>query len=249
VARRDGAAADLVFATPLFGTIAQIERLSLADEAVFMLAASNGPVSSLISDGLDVYFSDDDGAKSVPLSGGSVQTLTSQKGTLGLAGSNVLIASGGGLSALVHGPELDVVYTMPKTGGALTTLASDQTAAQFPMACGTDICWISAFGGTGPGGYPAGEGDIVRWSAALSAHSLVLDPLLYPPVAMVFDGSYFFVLNGADAATEGQVNRVSVAGGGPFPVGRADAIAVAGGCLFAIDEFDGLYSQPASYTP
>jgi hypothetical protein len=86
----------LVIAESSQGMNAQIVGLSIADGALSTIAPSNGTVRSLVSDGVCVYFSDNDGTKGVPLTGGSARMLTSQKGTLGLAGSNVLLADGVG---------------------------------------------------------------------------------------------------------------------------------------------------------
>jgi hypothetical protein len=59
---------------------------------------------------------------------------------------------------------------------------------------------------------------------------------------MVFDGTSFFVTVGVDASFDGPLTRVPAQGGTPVVVGQADGAVVAGGCLYAIDFLDGVYS-------
>jgi hypothetical protein len=201
-------------------------------------------VGSLISDGVDVYFTDNDGVKGVPLAGGPVQTLTSQKGTLALAGSTVLLADGTGGN----------IFSIPKTGGALTTVASNQTGAVYPTSCGTDLCWMTTYPCAGVPSDEicvAGQGEaaIVRMPVGASPVTVAQDQLFYGPRAMIFDGSEFFVLNTEDASPDGALSRVPGSGGKPASIGSANAMVVTTGCLFAIDFEEGLYSVATSYAP
>lgn len=205
----------LVVAESSQGMNAEIVRLSIADGSLSTLAPSNGTVWSLVSDGVDVYFTDSDGVKGVPLGGGSVQTLTSQKGTLGLAGSNVLLADGTGGN----------IFSIPKTGGALTTVATNQTGAVYPTSCGTDLCWMTTYPCAGVPSDEicvAGQGEaaIVRMPVGASPVTLAQDQLFYGPRAMIFDGSEFFVLNTEDASPDGALSRVPALEASPLLLAR-----------------------------
>jgi hypothetical protein len=234
----------LVIAESTHGMSAEIVGLSIADGTLSTIAPSNGTVSSLVSDGVNVYFSDNDGTKGVPLNGGSARTLTSQKGTLGLEGSNVLLADGVGGN----------IFSIPKTGGGLATLSMNQPGARAPITCGADLCWMNAYPCAGlPAGFACvagnGEGAIVRMSVGRAPVMLAQDPLLYLPTALVFDGSDFFVLAAGDASPDEGLSRVSASGGAPVSVGMANSIVVTEGCLFAIDFVNGVYSVAPSYSP
>jgi hypothetical protein len=233
----------LVIAESGQGMNAEIVALSIADGVLSTIAPSNGTVSSLVSDGVDVYFSDNDGTKGVPLTGGSARTLTSQKGTLGLAGSNVVLADGVGGN----------IFSIPKTGGGLATLSTNQPGARAPIACGADLCWTNAYSCAGPRGVGCGpdngEGAIVRMSVGGAPVMLAQDALLYLPTALVFDGSDFFVLAAEDVSFDEGLSRVSASGGAPVSIGTANSIVITEGCLFAIDYMKGVYSVASSYSP
>jgi hypothetical protein len=220
--------ASIVLALSSQGMNAIVE-LPFAGGPVTTLAPAHGTVGSLVADATDIYFADDDGTESVPLVGGSVRTLTSQTGSLGLASSDVI----------------------PKAGGALTTLSTLQPGPQFPMSCGNDLCWMTAYPCAGlPSGEMCvagqGQGAIVRMPAGGAPVTLAQDQALYSPAQMIFDGNAFFVVSSEDTSPDGSLSKVPVAGGTPASVGRANSIAVLDGCLFVIDYLSGIYSVTGS---
>jgi hypothetical protein len=235
--------ASIVLALSSQGMNAIVE-LPFAGGPVTTLAPAHGTVGSLVADATDIYFADDDGTESVPLVGGSVRTLTSQTGSLGLASSDVIIAVDGSGYA-------GTIFSIPKAGGALTTLSTLQPGPQFPMSCGNDLCWMTAYPCAGlPSGEMCvagqGQGAIVRMPAGGAPVTLAQDQALYSPAQMIFDGNAFFVVSSEDTSPDGSLSKVPVAGGTPASVGRANSIAVLDGCLFVIDYLSGIYSVTGS---
>lgn len=234
----------LVLAETSPETDSEILGFSIADGALSTIAPSNGTAWSLVADSVDVYFSDNDGTKSVPLTGGSVRTLTSQKGTLGLAGSNVVIADATGGN----------IFSIPKAGGALATLSTNQPGATAPITCGADLCWVNSYACAGlPAGDSCvvgqGQGAVVRMSPGGTPVVGAKDQLLFPATTLVSDGSDFFVLAAVDISFDENLSRVSPSGGAPVFIGGADSIAITDGCLFVLDYGKGVYSVATSYTP
>jgi hypothetical protein len=234
----------LVLAVSSEGKSASLLRIPIDGSPMATLTPTDGMVTSLLSDGVDVFFEDSEGAKSVPLGGGKPQLLALESGTLGLAGSNLLVADS----------SASAILSVPKAGGAATTVATNQPGVEFPTACGADLCWFNQYR---CGGVPMGEvcvatqgaGALVRMPAGGSPVMSSQDPLLYPAGAVVFDGSAFFVLDVHDASLDEGLARVSADGAQSVSLGGANGIAVSGGCLFVIDFIQGVYSVATSYTP
>jgi hypothetical protein len=234
----------IVLAESHQGMSGQMVRWPIAGGPAATLAATSGWVTSLATDGADIYFADSEGVKVVPLDGGSVRTLVSQTGTITLVGSNVILADRSGGN----------VFSVPKVGGRVTTLAANQPGATLPVACGTAICWMAVFPCAGvPDGSACiiddGEGALVYMEPAATPVMLARDQLLYSPTALAFDGSNFFVLRTYDFSPSHRLSRVPRDGGSPVAIGSANSIAVTNGCLYATNFESGVYGEASSYTP
>lgn len=221
----------------------EIVLLSGADGSASTLAATKGRTMSLVVDETDIYFVDDEGTKTVPLTGGSVRVLTSQSGTLGRVGASLLLIADGSAGKIL---------SIPTAGGALTTLATNQPGAGYPVSCGADICWMTARACVGPPPGTAcvtGQGALVRMQPGGAPVTLAQDSLLYAPAGLVFDGHDFFVTSAQDASFSARVVRVPATGGTPIVIGSANSLVVADGCLYATNFLNGVYSVASSYTP
>jgi hypothetical protein len=122
-------------------------------------------ITSIASDGTDVYWADQVGRiHSVPVAGGTPKTLATVNGVTNdgaqiiVDGSNVYFAAG---------PD---VVSVPKSGGAVVTLASSQNAASI-AATGGDIFWTNMFNGVGSTGsvnrIAAGGGKVTTLASKL----------------------------------------------------------------------------------
>jgi hypothetical protein len=208
------------------------------------LATADGITVSLVTDGTDVYFSDRGGTKVVPLAGGAVQTLTTKTGYLGLAGLALLIADTEGGN----------VFSIPASGGTPSTIATNQVNPEFPVTNGSEVCWIDALPCAGlPDGSTCvagqGEGAIVCIAPDAAPVAIAESPLFYLPRRMLFDGESFFVTTALDASLDGDLSRVPAAGGKPTLIAHADTMAIAGGCVYALDYFDGISTIASSGSP
>ena len=226
------------------GMAGEIVQLSAAGGSPITLARTKGPVRSLVTDGTRLFFADDAGISSVPIAGGAAQMLSSRTGMLALVGPNLVLADSSAGSLLA----------IPKTGGAPTVLAADQSEPGHPVDCDGDVCWIDAFpcAGLPPGDtcvVGEGEGAIMRMAMSGAPITLARDPTLYWATGMVFDGASFFVTTGADASPDGLLTRTAAGGGAPIVIGSADSIAIAGGRVYVLDYIEGVYSVPTSCSP
>jgi hypothetical protein len=228
------------------GTNEQVLSVPIQGGKDTILATSGGFVRGLATDGLDVYFVDSVGLKSVAVTGGSVQLLSDAIGPeptgLAVVGSNLVVTAGG------------TVIAVPIRGGLPTMLAPPQPNAEFPMACGRDTCWWtgappSAMGPTGPG-----------YIARLRAGSVTTISAPVYPWSIAFDGSNFFETVGCDLCS-GTLLRISPSGTPPVTMTSAGFVAVDDECAYVsvVEGFDlpssadggiagtGIYSDEKSY--
>jgi hypothetical protein len=185
---------------------------------------SGGPLATLAVDENNAYFSDTAGTKSVPLRGGTAQTLTAQNGSIALVGSSLVIADG------------DNVYRIGASGGGLSTVASGQSAATAPVPCGMDTCWFTLKAVAPPSQVliaGQGLGTIVDLSQGGSPRTVVSSWSLAGTTLLIFDGFDFYV--SASQNLQGSLDRVPGMGGLPIrletgfgPLG----IAVDDQCLY-----------------
>ena len=206
------------------GNDEQIVAVPLEGGNETILATSHARVWALTADENNAYFADSDGIKSVPLTGGDAQLLNAETsqitpGVTGLAvvGSNVI-------ATLATGQDGEVV-SVPIQGGSLTTLATQQPNASFPMSCNSDICWWtgappSLFGPTGPG-----------YIARLTDSGVTTIAGQVYPWSIAFDGSDFFETVGCDLCA-GTLIRIPSSGAPLVPMGSAGSVAVDDRCAY-----------------
>ncbi|HEY6458680.1 MAG TPA: hypothetical protein VIY73_00975 [Polyangiaceae bacterium] len=220
---------------------AEILSLPAGGGSPTVLATVDGRTYSLATDGTDVYFSGQGGVAAVPLAGGAVRTVTTQPGTIALAGSTLILA----------GDASGNVFTIPTSGGTLTPIATGRSTPDFPVSDGSAICWVEAIACAGVPDADVcvagqGEGAIVCASPGEAPVTLAESSLLYLPTGMFFDGASFFVTVGEDASLDGPLTRVPAAGGTPTVIAQADGVAIADGCAFVIDYTGGVSTVATS---
>lgn len=183
--------------------------------AATTLATSDGRVSAFTASETTVYFVDSSGLQSVPVTGGSVLLLSSAIGGdatgVAVVGSSIVVTMAG------------AVLSVPLQGGPMTTLATQQPNASFPMSCGTDVCWYS--GATPSPSGPEGSAYIARLAAGGSVTTI---PAQVYPSSLTFDGSNFFEAVGCDVCP-GTLVRIA-------PVGAAQRTMVTAGFAAVDDE-------------
>jgi hypothetical protein len=203
------------------------------------LATSNGRVLAFQANDSAVYFVDQSGLQSVPLTGGGVQALSNAvplQAASGLAvvGSSVVVTTNG------------TVYSVPVGGGTPTTLATPwasasrgpQPNAVFPMACGSDICWWT--GASNSLGGPTGPGFIAR----LAGGSVTTISAPVGPASLSFDGTDFFETVGCDLCT-GTLYRVPASGGEMVIMAQGWYAVVEGAYVYF--SVAGGFNLPSSY--
>ncbi|MGO9837285.1 MAG: hypothetical protein ACLP1X_24085, partial [Polyangiaceae bacterium] len=107
-----------------------------------------------------------------------------------------------------------------------TTLATQQSSASFPLACGTDVCWW-----TGAAPNPMvddGPGEIARLDA--NGHLTTIPGAPSFPWALAFDGTNFFEAVGCDVCP-GTIVRVPVSGT-PATMNSGGFVAVDDECAY-----------------
>lgn len=122
------------------------------------------------------------------------------------------------------------VFTIPRSGGTLTPIATGQSSPYFPVSNGSAICWIDAIACAGVSDADVcvagqGEGAIVCASPNAAPVTIAESSSLYLPTGMLFDGANFFVTTGEDASFDGPLTRVPAAGGAPTVIAQADGVA------------------------
>jgi hypothetical protein len=138
---------------------------------VTLATVPNG-VAGFGADDQNVYFIDEDGTKSVALSGGEVHVVTdtvtsSTASGLGVVGSNLIVPCCGSAGAVQS--SVGNILGVPLDGGPPTTVATGQPNASFPLACGSDICW---WAGEAPFSYYRAAADNERDPVLAAAHWL-----------------------------------------------------------------------------
>lgn len=174
-----------------------IVRVGLDGSARTVLASDEvgvgtifGPSGVLASDGTNVYFAVAGGTKSVPLAGGTVQTLSVHTGSIAVVGTDVVIADS----------TAEALFEVPLQGGAETTLATGFSGTLGPVIpCGAGVCWASAVP-VGPSQAGTGTLSALAALAAGTPTTVASDGNLYFPYRLVFDGSHFFMTTFTDAS-------------------------------------------------
>jgi len=118
------------------------------------------------------------------------------------------------------------VVSVPIQGGSLTTLATHQPNASFPMACGPDTCWWTGAGASPMSG-PLGPGYIAR----LGETGLTMTAGQVYPWSIAFDGSDCFETVGCDLCA-GSLVRIPASGAPPTAMVSAGFVAVDDQCAY-----------------
>jgi hypothetical protein len=223
-----------------------IVRVSPAGGAPVTLATLNGEPGAIATDGTAVYFADGTSIESVPLAGGAPpRTLTVLADTtqqfgiqpvtgLAVVGSQLVMTEGG------------VVASMPLHGGSPQTLATGQSAAMFPMPCGTGTCWWTGTALVGDAG-SAGPGNI-EWLSPGAETMISGAP--FSPTSLAFDGTSFFETVACDSCA-GTLIRIPMSGSAPVTMTPADFVAVDDACAYysvvSSATGNGIFSVDKSY--
>ncbi|HVW26309.1 MAG TPA: hypothetical protein VHC69_13160 [Polyangiaceae bacterium] len=188
------------------------------------LASTKGLAYALVADEHNVYFVDDEGTKSVPLSGGPVRTLASRNSaSILVSGSTLYLGDATGQGNLV---------SVPIDGGPVTVLASE--SALDPIMCGASVCWLNG---------PALASRLRQLVPGGSPTTLATG--LSEPHDLIFDGNYFFTTIGAGVVF---LARIPADGGRVDIIqqrGLATSLALDDACLYW-SEASGIYSWALS---
>ena len=212
-----------------------LDSVPLAGGTPTKLASVNGqPAQVVQADDHNVYFADADGVKSVPLGGGAPKVLTSVPGLFHLVGQDIVVAEF----------ESGNVVRVPTSGGATTTIATDQPSPLYPLPCGSDTCWLDN-GSQGPqidAGVPP---SLERLGSGGTPSTIVQTGILAYPHGLSFDGSHFFTTNGFGI---GILNRTPTDGGTPLSIVEmpgAGGVTTDDECVYW-SNFLGIYSLSKS---
>jgi hypothetical protein len=219
---------------------ARIVSVPLAGGAAVTLATTNGRLGGIATDGDGAYFVDSDGLKTVALAGGDVRLLTSQLTSTDV--SDLAVVDNG---VVVTEGSRGTVVRIPSQGGLLTTLATSQPNASFPLPCGADICWWSGATPQGPAG-SSGPGNILRLGSAGKPTKIPGAP--YLPWSLIFDGTDFYETVASDGS-DGTLIRIPGAGGPPVSMTQGSFVAVDDVCAYFshITQPEGIFSVIKSY--
>jgi hypothetical protein len=212
----------LLHASTSAGSNEQIIRVPTAGGPAAMLAATNGRVIAFTANEVAVYFVDQRGLQSVPVTGGPAQILADE-----IPGNATGIAIvGDGLIVTTSDFEgSGAVLAVPIQGGPPTTLAARQQSASFPLACGSDVCWWT--GAPHSAMTPAGPGYIARLGGA---QVTTISAPMYPS-SLAFDGSNFFETVGCDLCP-GTLVRISPSGTAAVTMTTAGFVTVDDECAY-----------------
>jgi hypothetical protein len=171
-----------------------------------------------------VYFSDDDGTKSVPVAGGSVATLTDQVSfSLAVWGQSLVLADYFG----------GQVFTVPVGGGA-TTLIGDMQQPLYPVVVDQSVVWANAGQLQNPDG-----ANLTEFTPGGSPTAISTGAALLHPQGMVFDGENFYLSGDMPS----KLVKVPKAGGTPTQmtvlVGDS-GLAVDDACVYTAQPGKGL---------
>ena len=221
----------------------QIVSIPIEGGDAKVLTVATGDIGGMAADEQNVYFVDEDGVKSIAMSGGDARILTDQLAVphvggffgsaLAVAGQNLIVSEGRDREALV---------SVPIDGGPPTTLATGQPNASFPMSCGADICWWSGVTPAGVAGTP-GPGMIARLDPSGNLTTLPGAPFF--PWSLSFDGVDFFETVGCDIC-DGTLLRIPSAGGSVVQMGAGSFAAVDETCAYWSTSA-GIFSATKSY--
>lgn len=194
------------------------------------ILADNG---TLASDGHDVYFATYDGAKSVSLAGGAVRNVSTEVGSLAIAGERLVIADATARTL--------VAVPLTAAGGA-QTLASGLPQLLGPVvACGDDVCFAAGDPGS---------------SVACGCGSLAIDKLdsagaitqLWRTSASA-EGVYRLLYSDAElyGSTMGDAGfggafKLSTNGGELVELGEGTGVAIDDECLYTASAITGVSS-------
>lgn len=141
------------------------------------LAATNGRANALVVDDRNAYFVDGEGTKSVPLAGGTVQTLTGLKPySIMVEGSTLYLAEGGPPGA---------ISSVPVEGGPVSTLAVEPLGVLHLVSCGSNLCFLTP---------TVMDASLKQLDREGNVTTLVTG--LYKPYQLLFDGESLFVSAG-----------------------------------------------------
>jgi hypothetical protein len=195
-------------------------------------AAANGKPGWLAHDDGFVFFIDDHGIERAPLLGGETSHVTDRLAfSFAVLGSNLVLADFSG----------NEVASMPAGGGALTSLATNQDAPLYPVACGSSVCWINA------GTLQDLTGSIVGIAAG-AATPRASGQVLFRPHGFVADATSFYTIAEGDNSA---VTRVPLAGGTIDVLAQnhgAGDITADDDCIYW-SAFDGIYSLRKDAAP
>lgn len=221
----------------------QIVAIPIEGGSATTLTVATGRIGGMAADEQNVYFVDEDGLKSISMSGGDARILTDEVavphvggfygGALAVAGQKLIVTEGNDREALV---------SVPIDGGSPTTLATGQPNASFPMSCGADICWWSGATPDGVAGTP-GPGMIARLDPSGDLKTLPGAPFF--PWSLSFDGVDFFETVGCDIC-DGTLLRIPSAGGSVVRMGAGGFASVDDTCAYWSTR-DGIFSAIKSY--
>jgi hypothetical protein len=185
-----------------------------------MIAPTASSPTRPVTDGTTVYFADGASVRSVPIGGGTVSTLLSgpdaaQVEAVGVVGTNLILAANGA----------EIVWSIPLSGGAVTTLAEDQQFPLFPLSAAGKVAWINS-------------GDAIKTGAIMEIESgkptqIATGPGLTFPTFMTYEQGTFYVVTGGGGF--GPVGTVSEGSGAISSVKGTQAsggVAVLGQCLY-----------------
>jgi hypothetical protein len=188
------------------------------------LATSQGALYALAATDSAVYFVDQGGLQSVPLTGGGVRVLSdailAQAGGLAVVGSSVVVTTSNAAGSS------GAVYSVPIAGGTPTMLATQQPSASFPMACGSDVCWWTG-APSSPFSGPTGPGFIAR--LANGQVTTISAPVF--PWSLSFDGTDFYETVGCDICP-GTLVRIPASGAPAVTMATAGFAVVEGACVY-----------------
>jgi hypothetical protein len=194
------------------------------------LATTEGNVAGLAADAENVYVADATGTRRAPIAGGAPAILTARTGTLGLFEGSVVIADAAAAEILA----------VPAGGGTLITLASGQSEALDPIACGDALCWMTGVDLM----RASGVGSIIRLAAPAAPATIAASADLFRPAHLTYGGKGFLVAVGVDTRSTEPIEQVPAAGGSPtLVVNMTAGYALDGDCLYWTDPQNGVFTM------
>jgi hypothetical protein len=221
-----GAAGDFLKGSSL-GSLWTLDLAQVATPNQIVSGLPTAWPGGLSTDASNVYWPDQTGVHSVPVAGGSVQTITTQSVSDARPFGDVL---------LVDDATNGNVLSIPIAGGSVTTLASGQVNPAAAQACGQGtICWSDLGALTGSGSIMAQGAAIMRLDA-----NGQLTTLYMPGVraGIIYDGHDLYAEAGDCCG--GKIVRIPLDGSPPV-----DITTTAGGEPFAVDDECVYWADPS----